>query len=419
MTEYQLPNAPVNGSAESRRILYVGKGEPCLSAYLQQHNFLSISISSVSKAQVWLERMATAQNWAQRMGKEFHDLPDAILCEQYLPDGDAFLLHHFLWANEHLRFVPFILLVEEVKEAVSRAALSARMDDCYPRNASPEKICNRILFLQRYKKETMRISTEQPNPPVFKVPLWKRSFDIMVSLALLWVLSPLMLLIALLVKLETRGPVFYISRRAGTGYRIFDFFKFRSMRVGADQELQNILHLNQYTGEPSRLTVNPFQRCVDCMLEDRPCEVPLERDGKTICAIRQEQEQTQQRARNTEFVKIKNDPRVTRVGRILRQTSLDELPQLFNVLIGDMSIVGNRPLPVYEAERLTVDFWAKRFLAPAGITGLWQVKWRNRSGMSPEERKALDAHYAEHASFWLDMRILLRTFPALFRSEAE
>ena len=94
------------------------------------------------------------------------------------------------------------------------------------------------------------------------------------------------------------------------------------------------------------------------------------------------------------FVKIKNDPRVTKVGMFLRNTSIDELPQLINVLKGDMSIVGNRPLPLYEAEQLTSDDWGERFLAPAGITGLWQVMKRGKGSMSEEERKALDNAYA-------------------------
>jgi lipopolysaccharide/colanic/teichoic acid biosynthesis glycosyltransferase len=124
------------------------------------------------------------------------------------------------------------------------------------------------------------------------------------------------------------------------------------------------------------------------------------------------------------FVKISNDPRITRVGKIIRNTSIDELPQLINVLKGDMSIVGNRPLPVYEAELLTIDTMSKRFLAPAGITGLWQVELRGRGGnMSEEERKRLDNEYADHFagdsySFWYDIKLILRTVPALFQKDS-
>lgn len=117
------------------------------------------------------------------------------------------------------------------------------------------------------------------------------------------------------------------------------------------------------------------------------------------------------------FIKLKNDPRVTKVGKILRNTSIDELPQLWNVFIGDMSIVGNRPLPLYEAEKLTTDKYAMRFMAPAGITGLWQVEKRGKGEMSSEERMMLDNSYAETHSFTNDIKLILKTIPALFQKE--
>jgi lipopolysaccharide/colanic/teichoic acid biosynthesis glycosyltransferase len=117
------------------------------------------------------------------------------------------------------------------------------------------------------------------------------------------------------------------------------------------------------------------------------------------------------------FVKILNDPRITRVGNILRKTSIDELPQLFNVLKGDMSIVGNRPLPLYEAEQLTSDQFAMRFLGPAGITGLWQISKRGQAEMSEDERKELDNTYAKNSSFLMDLKIMLKTVPAMLQKE--
>jgi lipopolysaccharide/colanic/teichoic acid biosynthesis glycosyltransferase len=118
------------------------------------------------------------------------------------------------------------------------------------------------------------------------------------------------------------------------------------------------------------------------------------------------------------FIKIENDPRITRIGRFIRNTSIDELPQLYNVLKGDMSIVGNRPLPMYEAEKITTDQFALRFIAPAGITGLWQVTKRGKGGpMSEEERMELDNQYAKTYSFWNDIKLILKTIPALFQKE--
>jgi lipopolysaccharide/colanic/teichoic acid biosynthesis glycosyltransferase len=118
-----------------------------------------------------------------------------------------------------------------------------------------------------------------------------------------------------------------------------------------------------------------------------------------------------------QFVKIQNDPRITRFGHILRKTSLDEIPQLFNVLKGDLSIVGNRPLPLYEAEMLTTDDYSERFLGPAGITGLWQTLKRGKGEMSASERIMLDRIYVRKNSLWFDFKIIMMTFPALLQSE--
>jgi lipopolysaccharide/colanic/teichoic acid biosynthesis glycosyltransferase len=117
------------------------------------------------------------------------------------------------------------------------------------------------------------------------------------------------------------------------------------------------------------------------------------------------------------FFKISNDPRITRIGGFLRNTSLDELPQLFNVLLGDMSLVGNRPLPLYEARTLTTDEYAARFMAPAGITGLWQVKKRGNKNMSVEERISMDIDYASKVSFKTDFWIIASTPSALIQKE--
>ena len=117
---------------------------------------------------------------------------------------------------------------------------------------------------------------------------------------------------------------------------------------------------------------------------------------------------------NNAFVKIENDPRVTKVGRFIRKYSIDELPQLFNILKGDMSIVGNRPLPLYEAEKLTADSSIDRFMAPAGLTGLWQVEERGKGG---NMSKQLDITYGQTYSFILDMKIIFRTLTAFIQKE--
>lgn len=121
---------------------------------------------------------------------------------------------------------------------------------------------------------------------------------------------------------------------------------------------------------------------------------------------------------NNPYIKLKDDPRVTKVGHYIRKFSIDELPQLINILKGDMSIVGNRPLPLYEAELLTSDEYVERFVAPGGLTGLWQVIDRGKKGRtSSEERKQLDIQYAREFSFKLDMKILFKTFTSFIQEE--
>jgi len=115
------------------------------------------------------------------------------------------------------------------------------------------------------------------------------------------------------------------------------------------------------------------------------------------------------------FFKVSNDPRITRIGRFLRNSSLDELPQLFNVIKGDMSLVGNRPLPLYEASTLTTNEFVERFMAPAGITGLWQIKKRGQGEMSSEERINLDISYARKSSMLYDLWIMANTPKALLQ----
>lgn len=255
-----------------------------------------------------------------------------------------------------------------------------------------------------------------------ETPVWKRIFDILVSGTILILISPLLVLVALAIRLESKGPIFYKSKRVGTGWDIIEFYKFRSMVPGADKNLKNLSHLNQYATKPEVKKVLEteekiaFVRCETCKKYDQPCESLLfNENGEQVCEIFY---MTVKREGQAAFFKLTNDPRITKLGNLLINSSIDELPQLFNVFKGDMSIVGNRPLPIYEAEKLTTDQFSKRFMAPAGITGLWQVTKRGKGGpMSEDERIGLDNEYADKFSLWMDIKILLMTIPALFQKE--
>ena len=190
----------------------------------------------------------------------------------------------------------------------------------------------------------------------------KRAFDITVSLVLLIVLLPLLLVIAALVALTSPGGAFFVQQRVGLHGKLFPMFKFRSMVADADAHIDALLQSNEGSG-------------------------PL--------------------------FKLRSDPRVTKVGRFLRKTSLDELPQLLNVLRGDMSLVGPRPALPREVRQYT-PLERRRLHAKPGITGLWQVS--GRSDLSWEDSVSLDLLYVDHWTHWADAKIMLRTVTTLVRA---
>jgi lipopolysaccharide/colanic/teichoic acid biosynthesis glycosyltransferase len=201
----------------------------------------------------------------------------------------------------------------------------------------------------------------------------KRVLDVVLASVALVVLSPLLLLIAAAVRLSSPGPAIFRQERLGRGGRMFVLLKFRSMRAG----VADVVHREYVTS----------------LLSD---ETPTTGGRRGL-------------------FKLEDDPRVTRVGAVLRRTSLDELPQLINVVKGDMSLVGPRPVLAWEAE-LFDEAEKTRFLVRPGVTGLWQVSGRNR--LSMRRALELDAEYVRRQRFSLDLWILWRTLPALLGREA-
>jgi lipopolysaccharide/colanic/teichoic acid biosynthesis glycosyltransferase len=315
--------------------------------------------------------------------------------------------------NIKLQTVPFILIDDRVTRDDRLKALHHGIEDLYQKPLNPPDLSKRLVFLIPYKKFKSIISVVEAKQKRIKIPLIKRLFDIVFASFSLLILSPLFFLVALAIRLESKGPIFYAAKRVGAGYNIFPFFKFRSMYVGAEAKLKELKHMNQYTEKEEKS--ESFSECPDCKALGQPCSTILYIKDKEICEnhyLRLKKDKL-----GKTFNKIKNDPRVTKVGKIIRKTSIDELPQLVNVLRGEMSIVGNRPIPLYEAELLTSDDWTERFLAPAGITGLWQVSKRGGREMSNEERKALDNEYARHYTIWGDILIILKTVTAFIQKE--
>ncbi|NNV54228.1 sugar transferase [Limnovirga soli] len=315
--------------------------------------------------------------------------------------------------------VPFILVTDLVNENLLRIALKAGVADVFCNPFKLDSLETRLRFVVNNWVALNRSSNKLKRAP-YKLPLNKRLFDIFFATLALLCLSPILLIVIIALKLESRGPVFYYSLRVGTGYKVFKFYKFRSMYVNADKRLKDLKHLNQYNNSPAEAVEDNSAGvpllCDDCKRMGTPCQRALFSDNNSWCE--KVYNSIKKSAAGSAFIKIKDDPRITKVGKIIRNTSMDELPQLVNVLRGDMSIVGNRPLPLYEAELLTTDKYAQRFIAPAGITGLWQVEKRGKKGeMSEEERLMLDNTYAQNHSLSYDIKLILRTIPALFQSE--
>jgi lipopolysaccharide/colanic/teichoic acid biosynthesis glycosyltransferase len=347
----------------SNGFYYVGKNtdsvEKLLSSFKRGHAF---------------EMLENAKSELIRSLKNDNNIiPEVIFCDASFDIAEIKSFRQYLNNDPVLSSIPFILDGSGSSEKeLNYYRRNKILDEIVFLNNFHEKtIFGKIQFLKKVKSSQVEFSQNRELKSSTPVQyILKRGFDITVSLSILILLSPLFLFIALAVKLESRGPVFYIAKRAGKGYKIFDFYKFRTMEIGADEKINDFSHLNLYN--------------------DGPANGPM-------------------------FIKINNDPRITRVGSFLRNTSLDELPQLLNVLLGDMSVVGNRPLPLYEAETLTTDEWAKRFMAPAGITGLWQIKKRGKEDMSAEERINLDIDYADNYNFVYDLWIMAQTPSALIQ----
>ena len=194
--------------------------------------------------------------------------------------------------------------------------------------------------------------------------LFKRCFDFVMTLILMPIIIPIIAIIAIAVKWDSPGPAFFIQERVGLKKRLFPMIKFRSMHIDAEEMLKEIEHLNEAEGP---------------------------------------------------IFKIKDDPRITKVGKFIRKTSLDELPQLFNVFMGHMSLVGPRPMSIRDVDLFDKGIQRKRFSVKPGLTCIWQVS--GRSNLPFEKWLELDLKYIENWTLWLDIKILFKTIPAVLMSK--
>ena len=351
--------------------------------------------------------------------------PGIIFCDRFLPEGDSFSVYRIIRGCQAWDSVPFILVAESFDEGLITRAMKEGMDDIYilPLPSS-EDLLSRVNSLMDFKMQKQAYLANWNSSSHIHIPLSKRLFDIVVASLALILLSPILLLVMIAIRIESKGMVYYTSTRIGQ--KPFNFYKFRSMRIGAEEELKKLAkQKNQYISQEPFTDIDLKKPCPCMKKKDFVyCSPVLHTETYSICDTWYITQKTKVEKTKPPFIKIQDDPRITRVGKIIRNTSIDEIPQLINVIKGDMSIVGNRPLPLYEAEKLTSDAMAKRFLAPAGLTGLWQVEKRGRKGaMSDTERKNLDLRYADlflknEYSLSYDMKLIMRTIPVLVQKES-
>ena len=283
-----------------------------------------------------------------------------------------FLSTGYSFATDLDRFPTFLR-----EHVIDEVALALPMRTCYPKASEIVAQCKEQGILVRFLPDIFDVTPVQSSADVpghnIAIPVYadhlegwpivaKRFLDIVVSLTMLILLSPLFLIVALWIRFDSKGPVFFAQERIGLNKRRFRIYKFRTMVTGAEKMQSRLEELNEVSGP---------------------------------------------------VFKIKDDPRITGVGKVLRRASIDELPQLFNVLMGGMSLVGPRPLPVRDYQGLERNWHRRRFSVRPGITCLWQVN--GRSSVHFEKWMELDMQYIDHWSLWLDLKILAKTMPAVLK----
>jgi lipopolysaccharide/colanic/teichoic acid biosynthesis glycosyltransferase len=306
-------------------ILYVGQTIGVISQLNSYDNIVLIACNNKQEA---INALMTST------------LPDAILCENLLSDGNSIEWHEQLRRNPAFSKIAFILLSHEFDENLFKEAFQNRIDDFFVVPIPPvETLMERLVFLEQYRQKS-RVSQQETSEDVtFKIPVKKRIFDLVVAFSLLWILWPILFLVAIAIRLESPGAFFHKSVRCGRFAKVFYLYTFRTRQPDFDSTVKN--------------------------------KIPI--SDMNYPALR-----------------------VSHVGRILKSTGFDKLLQLINVIKGDMSIVGNDPLSLYEAENVGKDPMAAiRFFAPVGIISPWQVFSPRSGSLNEHERIRIDNAYAD------------------------
>ena len=353
------PSAP---SLATRELLFAGF-EESFDANIRDFPYHDKSyyfeiINRTDDALEWLESRVS--------DLETYQIPYAVFCNLKWLKINGLELIKRVNAHPDLCFVPLIAFAEPGEKMEREALLQHGLDDCYTVPVEWKRLASRLDFLNQYKSRLLELAGQLARENFrYQIPPVKRIFDVVGATLGILVSSVIWLPVAVAIVLESKGPVFYQSKRVGADYRVFDFLKFRSMYRDADRQVAELQHLNVYSIAGS----------------------------------------------DAVFIKFAHDPRITRVGRFIRKYSIDELPQLINVLLGDMSLVGPRPdVPAQRSLYSDAD-WAMRCSVRPGITGLAQALYRSTS--TEAQRLEADLRYAREHTLWLDARIVWWTLGRL------
>ncbi len=350
--------ALVTVSVSARRMLFRMVQNRRLERGIGARNFLIVGTGHEAQG---LRRQVELQRHLGYAFRGFIEVPESISSQVAAPNsGDIVGTLDTLFERARKHFVDEIFFTVPLERAEMQEVLLKARENGIDLRVLPDTFGGLTLNCPiEFVGQFPTIPIHRGDMPEMALTL-KRAVDLVLSTAILLALSPILILLAILIRLDSPGPIFYLSDRIGKKGRVFECIKFRTMVIDAEHRVAELMHLN-------------------------------ERDGVLF--------------------KISNDLRITRVGRVLRKYSFDELPQFFNVLKGDMSIVGPRPPVGSEVRQYKLDHLRRLDVTP-GITGLWQVQ--ARQDPSFDSYISLDLAYVENWSIWLDIKIIVRTIGVVF-----
>lgn len=368
---------------------------------------IKLALKTLYDVQVY--KSSLALHYAMEQKIDFR----AIITDDELTGENGIFLRKTLVTLGYIQ-IPFVILLDKIKNSDRLFAMKEGVSEIFSKPINKNDLIVRLPYLIDNYTCINMVNTAAVG---YKLPLTKRIFDVLFSGLTLIIFSPIFLIIAIMVKGYSKGPIFIFSLRVGSGYSVFKLYRFRYKYAETKKNINEFGAPNNYVAESlSTITQGGLVRdlCNDCALAGSACLNPLFEDKRINCG-------------KLYLQRKENKPGVSLIDRykkpaditgwsLIQTIILDKMPQMWNVFIGDISMVGNRPLPLHEAEKITTDKYAQRFLAPAGFTGLWHRTKNGKNKITENDKLALDNDYAIAHSFKNDVIIILKNLPALFEA---